>query len=109
MPRPILKTTPSGNYLPAFQAMAIGAVHNLTAGATATVTPALSSHLVRVHSDVAIHIAIGSGATATANSTPVPAGQVEHFVCRPGEVVSVIKRDGEADGAVHITEAALEA
>ena len=58
--------------------------------------------VVRVAPIVACHIAIGTDAEATTSSLYMPAGTVEYFSTKPGELVSVIASSD--DGDVSITQ-----
>ena len=73
-----------------------------TSSAGSSAVMATGVRVVRVAPIVACHIAIGTSAVATTSSLYMPAGTVEYFSTKPGELVSVIVSSD--DGDVSITQ-----
>ena len=73
-----------------------------TSSAGSSAVMATGVRVARVAPIVACHIAIGTSAVATTSSLYMPAGTVEYFSTKPGELVSVIASSD--DGDVSITQ-----
>lgn len=70
------------------------AEQTVTFTTTAAESSAFNSRtsVVRVHSDAACSIAVGSDPTATASNLPMASGAPEYFGVSPGDKLSVIQR-----------------
>jgi hypothetical protein len=99
-----LATTNNGH--PIQGAFHIGTSQDVAVGiaSASSAAVAFSTKAVRLFSTTDCRIAIGSGVTATATSTFLPAGKPEVFLVTSGDVVAVIQ--ASAAGTLNITELA---
>jgi len=90
------------------QAIRPEAVDLLTASAVADATAAFTAdELLAVYASVVVHVAIGAEAEAAATDLPIPAGTPMFFAAKSGDILSVLKMDGQADGLVWVAKASV--
>lgn len=62
----------------------------ITAGSTQGSALNSATHLVRLHTDTACHIAVGTNPTASSANLKMLTDSTEYFAVTPGDVIAVI-------------------
>lgn len=95
-----MTTMPLDTFTRSIPVLGLGTVQNVAyTGTAGTISNAVASgtQIVRVYCTTDAHIAIGTAPTATANDSPVTAGQAEYFKIKggTGKVSAMLRKWGK--------------